>query len=147
MKYSTKVSDAVHILAFIQLNPTGSLSSSSIAESVRTNPGCVRQLMSALRKAGLLSSVQGHPRPSLTREPSAVTLLDIYKAVEGDKPLLHLDTHTNPECGVGIYIQLSLQDYFDQVQKTAEDEMQRITLQAILDRYQEKVFRLGKNSL
>ncbi|HIR12803.1 MAG TPA: Rrf2 family transcriptional regulator [Candidatus Choladousia intestinavium] len=146
MKYSTKVSDAVHILAFIQLNPTGSLSSSSIAESVRTNPGCVRQLMSALRKAGLLSSVQGHPRPSLTREPSAVTLLDIYKAVEGDKPLLHLDTHTNPECGVGIYIQLSLQDYFDQVQKTAEDEMQRITLQAILDRYQEKVFRLGKNS-
>ena len=147
MKYSTKVSDAVHILAFIQLNPTGSLSSSSIAESVRTNPGCVRQLMSALRKAGLLSSVQGHPQPSLTREPSAVTLLDIYKAVEGDKPLLHLDTHTNPECGVGIYIQLSLQDYFDQVQKTAEDEMQRITLQAILDRYQEKVFRLGKNSL
>ena len=147
MKYSTKVSDAVHILAFIQLNPTGSLSSSSIAESVRTNPGCVRQLMSALRKAGLLSSVQGHPRPSLTREPSAVTLLDIYKAVEGDKPLLHLDTHTNTECGVGIYIQLSLQDYFDQVQKTAEDEMQRITLQAILDRYQEKVFRLGKNSL
>ena len=38
MKYSTKVSDAVHILAFIQLNPTGSLSSSSIAESIRTNP-------------------------------------------------------------------------------------------------------------
>ena len=147
MKYSTKVSDAVHILAFIQLNPTGSLSSSSIAESIRTNPGCVRQLMSALRKSGFLSSVQGHPRPSLTREPSAITLLDIYKAVEGDKPLLHLDTHTNPECGVGFYIQLSLQDYFDQVQKTAEDEMQRITLQAILDRYQEKVFRLGKNSL
>ena len=46
-------------------------------------------------------------------EPSAITLLDIYKAVEGDKSLLHLDTHTNPECGVGIYIQLSLQDYFD----------------------------------
>ena len=146
MKYSTKVSDAVHILAFIQLNPTGSLSSSSIAESVRTNPGCVRQLMSALRKSRLLSSVQGHPRPSLTREPSAITLLDIYKAVEGDKHLLHLDTHTNPECGVGIYIQLSLQDYFDQVQRTAEDEMRQITLQDILDRYQEKVFRLGKKA-
>lgn len=60
------------------------------------------------------------------------------KAVGGDKPLLHLDTHTNPECGVGIYIQLSLQDYFDQVQRTAEDEMRRITLKDILDRYQEK---------
>ena len=63
MKYSTKVSDAVHILAFIQLNPVDSLSSNRIAESIRTNPGCVRQLMSALRKAGLLSSIKGHPRP------------------------------------------------------------------------------------
>ena len=139
MKYSTKVSDAVHILAFIQLNPVDSLSSSRIAESIRTNPGCVRQLMSALRKAGLLSSVKGHPRPALAKEPSAITLLDVYKAVEGDKALLHLDTHTNPECGVGIYIQLSLQDYFDQVQRTSEDEMRRITLKDILDRYQEKL--------
>ena len=54
MKYSTRVSDAVHIMAFIVLNPKGSLSSNSIAESLHTNPGCVRQLMSALRRAGLL---------------------------------------------------------------------------------------------
>ena len=86
MKYSTKVSDAVHILAFIVLNPRGSLSSDSIAESLHTNPGCVRQLMSALRRAGLLLSVKGHPKPSLSKVPSAITLLDVYKAVEGDKP-------------------------------------------------------------
>ena len=139
MKYSTKVSDAVHILAFIVLNPRGSLSSDSIAESLHTNPGCVRQLMSALRRAGLLLSVKGHPKPSLSKVPSAITLLDVYKAVEGEKPLLYLDTHTNPECGVGIHIQLSLRDYFDQVQRTAEEEMEKITLQEILERYQEKL--------
>ena len=142
MKYSTKVSDAVHILAFIVLNPKGSLSSDSIAESIHTNPGCIRQLMSALRRAGLLISVKGHPRPSLSREPSAITLLDVYKAVEGEKPLLHLDTHTNPECGVGIHIQLSLQDYFDQIQQKAEEEMENITLQDILDNYQERIRQL-----
>ena len=145
MKYSTRVSDAVHILAFIVLDPKGSLSSDSIAESIRTNPGCVRQLMSSLRRAGLLSSVKGHPKPALTRQPSAITLLDIYKAVEGEKPLLHLDTHTNPECGTGIYIQLSLQDSFDQVQAKAEEEMRKITLQDILDRYHEKLLRLESN--
>ena len=32
MKYSTKLSDAVHILAFIVLNPNGSLTSDSIAK-------------------------------------------------------------------------------------------------------------------
>ena len=67
MKYSTKVSDAVHILAFIVLNPKGSLSSDSIAESIHTNPGCIRQLMSALRRAGLLIMCQ-RPSPSLLKQ-------------------------------------------------------------------------------
>lgn len=146
MKYSTRLSDAVHILAFIALNPNGSLSSSSIAESIHTNPGCVRQLMSALRRAGLISSVKGHPRPALTRIPALITLLDVYRAVEGEKTLLHLDTHINPECGVGIYIQLSLQDFFDQIQESAEKEMKSVTLQDILERYQEKSVHWGQNS-
>ena len=99
--------------------------------------------MSALRKAGLISSVKGHPTPSLTRSPSAITLLDVYRAVEGDRPLLHLDnSEIARECGVGIYIQLSLQDYFDRIQKKAEEEMEQITLQDILDRYQEKLLSI-----
>ncbi len=135
MKYSTKLSDAVHILAFIALHPNDNLTSDKIAESIRTNPVCVRQLMSALRKCGLLISVTGHPRPALTREPSDITLLDVYHAAEGGKPLLHLDTHTNPECGVGVNIQLALQDFYQDIQQAAENRMREITLQDILDRY------------
>ena len=147
MKYSTRVSDAVHVLAFIALNPVNSLTSEKIAESIRTNPGYVRQLMSAMRVHELLFSVKGHPRPALSRDPSAISLLDVYRAVEGRKPLLHLDTHTNPECGVGVNIQLALQDYFDQVQKKAEDAMAQITLQDILDRYGEKLAALAASPL
>lgn len=135
MKYSTKLSDAVHILAFIALHPNDNLTSDKIAESVRTNPVCVRQMMSALRKCRLLISVTGHPRPALTKEPSGITLLDVYHAVEGGKPLLHLDTHTNPECGVGVNIQLALQDFYQDIQEAAENRMREITLQDILDRY------------
>ena len=91
--------------------------------------------MSALRKCGLLISVTGHPRPALTREPSDITLLDVYHAAEGGKPLLHLDTHTNPECGVGVNIQLALQDFYQDIQQAAENRMREITLQDILDRY------------
>ena len=94
MKYPTKLSDAVHILAFIALHPNCSLTSEKIAESVQTNAGYVRQLMSALRRGGLLLSVKGHPRPSLAKTPGQITLLDVYRAVEGGKPLLHQDTHT-----------------------------------------------------
>ena len=69
MKYPTKLSDAVHILAFIALHPNCDLTSEKIAESIQTNPGYVRQLMSALRRGGLLLSVKGHPRPSLAKTP------------------------------------------------------------------------------
>ena len=112
MKYSTKLSDAVHIMAFIEINHDFDLSSTAIATSIQTNPAFVRQIMMKLRKAGLMSSVTGHAKPSLAKPAEQITLLEIYKAVEGDKPLLHLDTHTNPECGVGVNIQLALLDYY-----------------------------------
>ena len=68
MKYPTRLSDAVHILAFIALYPDCDLTSNKLAESVQTNPAYVRQLMSALRKGGLLVSVKGHPhQPRLWR--------------------------------------------------------------------------------
>ena len=144
MKYPTRLSDAVHILAFIALYPDSDLTSNKLAESVQTNPAYVRQLMSALRKGGLLVSVKGHPRPALAREPEKITLLDAYRAVEGNKPLLHQDIHTNPACGVGVNIQLVLQDCYDLVQARAEEAMRSITLQEILERYTEKLSHLGK---
>lgn len=139
MKYPTRLSDAVHILAFIALYPDCDLTSNKLAESIQTNPAYVRQLMSALRKGGLLVSVKGHPRPALAREPEKITLLDAYRAVEGDKPLLHQDIHTNPACGVGIYVQQSIGDFYGEVQEAAEKKMQAITLRDILNRYHQKL--------
>ena len=144
MKYPTRLSDAVHILAFIALYPDCDLTSNKLAESIQTNPAYVRQLMSALRKGGLLVSVKGHPRPALAREPEKITLLDAYRAVEGNKPLLHQDIHTNPACGMGVNIQLVLRDCYDLVQARAEEAMRSITLQEILDHYTEKISHLDK---
>ncbi len=138
MKYSTKLSDAVHIVVFIAINPEINLSSNTIATSVQTNPSFVRQIMMKLKKAGLMSSINGHAKPSLAKHPKEITLLDIYKAVEGNKPLLHLDTHTNPDCRVGVNIQLALQDYYDEIQKETEKHMSSITLQNIIELYHKK---------
>lgn len=139
MKYPTKLSDAVHILAFLALHRGAGLTSEKIAESIQTNPAYVRQLMSALRKGDLLTSVKGHPRPSLAREPERINLLDVYRAVEGEKPILHQDTHTNPACGVGVNIQLVLADCYREIQESAEETMHRITLAEILVRYDRKL--------
>ena len=105
------------------------------------NPGFVQR-----KKAGLLNGMRGQAAPSLTQEPSAITLLDIYRAVEGNKPLLHLDTHTNPACGVGVNIQLALSDYYAEIQKSAESRMAEITLENIIRTYYDYIRRADPNT-
>ena len=138
MKYSTKLSDALHILAFLSMGAGQRITSAKIAESVKTNPAYIRQLMSALKKGGLISSDRGQANAALTRTADQITMLDIYRAVEGEKPLLHLDIHTNPECGVGVNIQLAIGDFYREVQDAAEQKMRKITLKDIIERYYEK---------
>ena len=135
MKYSTRLSDAVHILIFIHQSRNSTVSSSDIAVSIQTNPSYVRQIMAQLKASGLISSSRGQATPELGKAPQETTLLEIYKSVEKDKPLLHLDTHTNPECGVGINIQLALADYYKQIQNDVENSMKQITLQDIIESY------------
>ncbi|MDO4554213.1 MAG: Rrf2 family transcriptional regulator [Lachnospiraceae bacterium] len=143
MKYSSKLSDAIHVLVLIALNPLENMTSATFATSIKTNAGFIRQIMSALKKGNIIESVRGRATPSLTKSPESITLLEIYKAIEGDKPLLHLDTHTNPECGIGVNIQYSIQDFYNQIQVSAEKEMEGITLQNIIDNYNNKVFKNG----
>lgn len=139
MKYSTRLSDAVHILVFIHQSSSSTVSSSEIAVSIQTNPSYVRQIMAQLKAAGLISSSRGQATPELGKVPEKTSLLEIYKAVEKEKPLLHLDTHTNPECGVGVNIQLSLADYYRQIQNDVENSMRNITLQDIINSYLERI--------
>ncbi len=146
MKYSTRLSDAAHVLALVAMNADDPLSSEAIATSIHTNPAFVRQLMSAMRRAGLVTCVRGHPRPSLARPARDISLLDIYRAVEGNKPLLHQDTHTNPECGIGVNIQYVLRECYDTVQEQAEEAMQAISLQDILDRYSARIAGISRKA-
>ncbi len=139
MKYSRKLSDTIHTLAFVCLGEKEHLTSARIAESVKTNPAYIRQLMAALKNAGLISNTQGQANACLTKPADEITMLDIYRAVEGEKPLLHLDIDTNPECGVGIHVQLAIGDFYKEIQEAAEEKMKEITLQDIIDRYHEKI--------
>ena len=83
MKYSTRLSDAVHLLLFVHLNSGQPLSSEAIAKSICTNPSYVRQMMAKLKAAGLLNSNRGQAKPSLGQAAEDISLLDVYRAVEG----------------------------------------------------------------
>lgn len=139
MKYSTKLSNSVHILVIIALNKADGVTSTDIAESVKTNPAYVRKIMSELKAGNIIETSKGKANPILTRDLNKITLLDIYRAVEGNKPLLHLNTNVNPECNIGVNIQYALQDYYDKIQETVENEMNKITLKNIIENYNKRI--------
>ena len=68
MKYSYKLSDAVHLLSYLHVYQNGDLSSKAIADSIESNPSVVRQLMSDLRTAGLIVTRKGAAEPRLAKK-------------------------------------------------------------------------------
>ncbi|WP_283679702.1 Rrf2 family transcriptional regulator [Lentilactobacillus sp. Marseille-Q4993] len=133
MKYSHKLSDAVHILAFIEINQGGNLSSQTIASSIESNPSLIRRMMSELSQAGLITTQAGKSSPKLSRSAKDISLLDIYQIIEGSTPILHVDDATNPDCVIGANIQDTLTKAYEQVQNAANNEMHKISLQSIID--------------
>ncbi|MFZ2352454.1 Rrf2 family transcriptional regulator [Paucilactobacillus nenjiangensis] len=133
MKYSHKLSDAVHVLSYVEIYKDGDLSSNAIADSIESNPSLVRRLMSSLVQGGLLETRPGSVSPKLTRPTNQITLLDIYNAIEIDHNFLHVDEKTNPACVVGGNIQDALNDVYAKVQQDAEASMQQVKLSSIID--------------
>ncbi len=134
MKISTRFSDAIHILAFIKIyNGKISLTSDNIASSVEISPVMVRRIMSSLKKAGLIKTKSGAaPDPQLAKKPQDITLLDVYLAVEKNKPLFEIDHETNPQCIVGGNIQSTLEYFYDQAENAALAKLNSISLADVI---------------
>lgn len=138
MKFSHKLSDAVHLLAYIEIFPDDDLSSRAIARSIVTNPSMVRSLMMDLRKAGLLKTKQGSAEPELAKQPEEISLYDIFAAVDMDHHLLHVDEDTEQKCPVGGNIQVPLAKAYAEVEEAAFAKMREISLQEIVDQIKEE---------
>jgi len=133
MRVSTRFSDSVHILAFIDVYQETKLSSETIASSIETSPVVVRRLMGVLREAGLIETKKGSAEPKLAKPTKEITLLDVYLAVEGDKQLFTLDTSTNPDCIVGGNIQKVLGTYYEDAKMAALRKFNDVSLQDIIE--------------
>lgn len=138
MKFFHKLSDAVHLLAYIEIFPDDDLSSRAIARSIVTNPSMVRSLMMDLRKAGFLKTKQGSAEPELAKKPEEISLYDIFAAVGMEHHLLHVDEDTEQKCPVGGNIQGPLAKAYAEVEEAAFAKMREISLREIVDQIKEE---------
>ncbi|MDO4903134.1 MAG: Rrf2 family transcriptional regulator [Limosilactobacillus sp.] len=139
MKYSHRLSDAVHVLVYLDIH--GSNSSSAIADSVNSNPSLIRRLVAAMVKAGILerSGPRGEITIRLTRPASEVSLRDIYHAVEDHLEFLNVDQEVNHSDPLGRCMPDVLGRSYDQVQEAAEKAMAQISLQSIIDQVKNEI--------
>lgn len=132
MKYSHKLSDAIHILAYVEICQDDDLSSQAIAGSIESNPSLVRRLMSLLAKSKLLTTKKGTIAPKLAKPAEEITMLDVFQALDAEQHLLHVDKKTNLQCVIGGNIQSILEEAYEKVQRAAEEEMATISLATII---------------
>lgn len=130
---NSRVAVAIHILALIASKPHDDLPSDYIASSVNTNPVVIRRILGMLRKAGLIRTTVGKAGAALTNQPSAISLLDVYRAVEPDNELFAVHENPNPHCPVGKRINAVLDEAFHSAQSALEKKLADQNIQGIMD--------------
>lgn len=141
MRINTRFPVAVHMLALIELNKTQPSTSELMALSVGTNPVVIRQLMSALKRAGLIETQSGVPGCHLAKPAAEITLREIYRAVQkkSDTPLFDFHANPNPQCPIGRNIREALDPPLLDAQAAMEQALEEYTLQDVADRIAQRL--------
>lgn len=134
MSISSRFSVGIHILTLIELNKDGISTSDYLAASVNTNPTLIRKIMGMLKKAGLVEVHPGVAGAKLARDPSEITLLDVYKAVNvvQANELFSIHDNPNPDCPVGRNIQNAINPLFIDAQLALEKKLESETLEDVI---------------
>lgn len=135
MPTSSRFAVAVHVLTLMAWAGDEPLKSEYVAESVNTNPVVIRRILCALARARLVTSQTGSAGGSrLALAPAKITLLDIYRAVEGgDVFSLHRQPPSR-DCAVGMNIEAVLEDVLEEVTEAVDGVLATISVEQIVQR-------------
>lgn len=138
MRIPMKVDYAVR--ALIELADTfgsGTKQSADIAERWNIPAPYLDQLLTALRKAGLVASVRGpQGGHALARNASTITVREIFEALEG--PLQPIDClEDNPRCSFSRAC--AIQDLWSEVQSSVSHLLESVTIADLADKQAELI--------
>jgi Rrf2 family protein len=133
MAVNTQFSIAVHLLASLAIRGDAGATSGLLAASVNTSPSFVRRTLAKLSKAGLVETTTGKTGSCwLAKAPKAISLLEVYHAVDAPKAFA---IHHYPEqkvCTVSCHIKLALEKALGKTQQALEASLAKISLAQII---------------
>ena len=129
---NTQFALAVHVLTLLGSDLDERHSSEFLADSAGSSAVHVRRVLGGLRRAGL---VRSRPGPNggwqLAGPLEETTLADVWRAVNGDDPLLGLHS-ANPACPVGRRIHKTLIDVDRRAAEALVAELEQTTLRDLV---------------
>lgn len=135
MQISMKCSVAVHCLLFIwEARGKARVTSTLLAQSTGCNPVVIRNILSALKKAGLITVPRGQGGAELCRDPEQITLYQIYAALEpqGLTSLIGIHPCDGRACPVAQNIRRVLRRPYRQIEDAIAATMDGITLASLI---------------
>ena len=148
MQISIKCSVAVHCLIFIhEAKGIAKVTSNLLAESTGSNPVVIRNILSALKKAGLITVPRETGGAELCADPSQITLYQIYSALEPDGVTSIIGIHPcqGRPCPVAQNIRKVLASPYHKIENAVKTTMEEVTLQSMIDDFRGMVQK-GANS-
>ncbi len=111
-------------MVLLAAEPDGLQTSEDVAGKLNINPVVIRRVFSLLHRAGLLQSQKGpHGGSKLARSPKAITLADIYGALDGGD-LFHTASLSVQTAKVGG----ALKKVFESAETAMRDQLEKTTL-------------------
>lgn len=134
MQISQKLSIAVHCLVFIYKSQV-KVTSTILSASTGINPVIIRNLLSSLKKAGIITVARGTGGARLTKQPQDISLYDVFVAVEGNERsgLIGIHACRNPLCPIARSIGFALEKQYMQVEDAVIQKLKALTLQNVID--------------
>jgi Rrf2 family protein len=135
MHSSSRFTIALHILTWMALvaQKQKIVTSDQIAASVNTNPVFIRRILGLLEKAQLVIVQHGTGAGwRMARSPEAISLLDVYQAVE-QTPLFEMHySQPNQACPVGRGIQPALKRFYEEAENALKQRFAQTTVAQVL---------------
>lgn len=138
MHISTKCSIAIHCLIFInEYGETRKVTSELLSLSTGSNPVTIRNIISALKKEGILSVKFGTGGTTLNCPLEEITLYRICSALEPDflNKLIGIHPMPSPLCPVGKNIHSVLNISYEKIREDLQNSLQSISMKEIISNY------------
>lgn len=139
MPRDSRMSRILHVLIHMDRHvqqPT----SQQISAMLGTNPAVVRRMMSGLREQGIVTAERGRTGGwQLTKELSAISLLDVYKALE--KPALFNigPSSENPQCYVEQAVDARMEQTLSEAERLVMKQFAEVSIADIADDFDRRM--------